>query len=156
MNKLIPFLIMLTACSPSKQNAEKNEKTLPHPLQGEWRNVTLRIEIDKKQGEPSSVLELDEFTWEEKLQIRPIRTYFRDDGTFNSEHFNLKDSLVLNPEGTWSATASEIAMITQRPFTDTTSCTYSLEGDVVTFGCWVDWDQDGEKDDWYLGTQKKY
>ncbi|MEQ8359419.1 MAG: hypothetical protein RH860_08025 [Cytophagales bacterium] len=90
------------------------------------------------------------------MKIRPIRTFFNEDGSFNSEHYNLLDSLVLNPEGTWSATEDEIVMITVRPFNDTTSCSYSVVDGIATFGCWVDWDEDGEKDDWYLGEQRKY
>lgn len=118
--------------------------------------MSLSVALDKKHGESSDIFEVDEINWEEKLKIRPIRTYFRTDGTFNSEHYNLKDSLIMNPSGTWTASDKEIFMITTSPFSDTTSCTYTIKGDVITFGCWVDWDEDGEKDDWYLGTQKKF
>ncbi len=125
-------------------------------LIGEWRNVSLRIEMDKNHGEPSSIFEVDDTTWEEKLQIRPIQTFFTEDGHFNSEHYNLQDSLILNPEGTWNATDNEITMITTTPFNDTTACSFNIVNDIVTFGCWVDWDEDGEKDDWYEGTQRKH
>lgn len=153
MKKVILLMLVLAGCSQAtKEKGEVKE----NPLIGEWRNLTIRVEMDKKQGEPTSVFEANEATWEEKVKIKPIRTYFREDSTFNSEHFNLKDSLVLNPEGTWTATEGEIEMTTLKPFSDTTSCTYSIEGDVITFGCWVDWDEDGEKDDWYVGTQKRY
>jgi len=152
MIKHVALSLLLISCSAK----QPDQKKLTADLAGEWRNVTLRVELDKKQGEPTSVFEVNEETWESTLQIRPIRTYFKPDGKFNSEHFNLTDSLVLNPEGTWSATTDEITMITLKPFNDTTSCTYRIEGNVVTFGCWVDWDEDGEKDDWYLGTQKRF
>ncbi|MEQ8423387.1 MAG: hypothetical protein RIA63_01665, partial [Cyclobacteriaceae bacterium] len=116
-NKALRYLLIvglfLVGCQPSKQNneiSEENSTEKSSPLIGEWRNLTLRVELDKKQGEPSSVFEVDENTWKETLQIHPIRTYFRSDGSFNSEHFNLNDSLVLNPEGTWTATADEIVI----------------------------------------------
>ncbi len=151
---LIVAVIILCQCQPATKS-EGSEEDL-NALIGEWRNTTLRVELDKKHGEPSDVFEVDEATWEETLKIRPIRTFFNEDGSFNSEHYNLQDSLVLNPEGTWSATEDEIVMITVRPFNDTTSCSYSVVDGIATFGCWVDWDEDGEKDDWYLGAQRKY
>lgn len=146
-------MCILLSCQPQNKKAE--ESTV-HPLLGEWRNVDLTVEVDKKDGDPSRIFKVDEHTWEDSLQIRPIRTYFRGDGTFNSEHFNLNDSLILNPSGTWSTTNNIMTMITTNPFSDTTACEYTINGDVVAFGCWVDWDQDGEKDDWYLGTQKRF
>jgi hypothetical protein len=157
MRRILYFLLMTVFWNCQSPKEKQDVKLdVSNPLLGEWRNLTLRVEIDKKQGDPSSIFEIDESTWESTLKIRPIRTYFKPDGQFNSEHFNLLDSLVLNPEGTWSATKDEITMITIKPFNDTTSCTYTVNDDVVTFGCWVDWDEDGEKDDWYVGTQKKY
>lgn len=156
MNKyILIILIAVVSCQNTKENSSSQEEQLA-TLVGEWTNLTLHVEMDKKNGEPSSVFDVNEKTWEEQLQIRPIRTYFRGDGTFNSEHFNLQDSLVLNPSGSWTASEGKITMITTKPFSDTTSCTYTIKGNVVTFGCWVDWDEDGEKDDWYLGTQKRY
>lgn len=154
MKKYLFVFIILFSCS--SKSGENRESYKFESLVGEWRNLTLKVELDKKQGRPSSIFEVNENTWEEQLQIRPIRTYFRNDGTFNSEHFNLQDSLVLNPSGSWTATDGEVTMMTTQPFSDTTTCTYTIKGNVVTFGCWVDWDEDGEKDDWYLGTQQKY
>ncbi|MFZ1805930.1 MAG: hypothetical protein WAU36_01845 [Cyclobacteriaceae bacterium] len=150
---LVSIIILFMGCQPPQR---KNQSEVVHPLAGEWRNLTLKVEMDKQHGEPTSIFDVNENTWEEQLQIRPIKTYFRNDGTFNSEHFNLQDSLVLNPKGTWTSTDKEITMITTDPFSDTTACSYTIKDNVVTFGCWVDWDEDGEKDDWYLGTQKKY
>ncbi|HNP07744.1 MAG TPA: hypothetical protein PKN99_08950 [Cyclobacteriaceae bacterium] len=154
MKKYLFVFIILFSCS--SKSGENRESYKFESLVSEWRNLTLKVELDKKQGRPSSIFEVNENTWEEQLQIRPIRTYFRNDGTFNSEHFNLQDSLVLNPSGSWTATDGEVTMMTTQPFSDTTTCTYTIKGNVVTFGCWVDWDEDGEKDDWYLGTQQKY
>lgn len=146
------LMICVSSCQTSKSENIADQNSLV----GEWRNMSLRVELDKKHGAPSSIFEVNESSWENELQIRPIQTSFNKDGTFNSAHYNLQDSLVLNPEGTWTATAEEVLMITTSPFSDTTSCTYTIKDGVVTFGCWVDWDEDGEKDDWYLGTQKKY
>lgn len=153
MKLFIGLVVMiLFGCQVSSKDKTNNES----PLHGEWRNISLSVELDKKHGEPSEVFKVDEMNWEDKLKIRPIRTYFRSDGTFNSEHYNLNDSLIMNPKGTWTATDKEVIMITTSPFYDTTTCTYAIKDDVVSFGCWVDWDEDGEKDDWYLGTQKKF
>jgi len=151
MKTLIMFLSFLFfGCQTPQKKAEE------HSLIGEWRNLTLQVELNKKNGEPTDTFSVDERTWELTLNIRPIRTYFRSDSTFNSEHFNLNDSLILNPEGIWFTNGDQITMITQQPFNDTTECSYSISSDVATFGCWVDWDEDGDKDDWYVGTQRKF
>jgi len=144
---------MMLSCQTQRK---KTVEDMVHPLVGEWRNVDLTVEMDKKNGDVSRIFKVDVSTWEDSLQIRPIRTYFRPNGTFNSEHFNLNDSLVLNPSGTWSTSDNMMTMITTKPFSDTTACEYTIDGEMVTFGCWVDWDQDGNKDDWYLGTQKRF
>lgn len=151
---ILMFVMGLTVCCQAPKKDRDSAKD--HPLVGEWRNLTLKVEINKKGDEPAGLFEVDESTWEETLKIRPIRTYFRNDSTFNSEHYDLQDSLVLNPEGIWIAADGEVTMTTTKPFSDTTTCTYTIVDGIVTFGCWVDWDEDGEKDDWYLGTQKKY
>lgn len=101
MKKVILLMLVLAGCT---QGTKDKDEVKQNPLIGEWRNLTIRVEMDKKHGEPTSIFEANEATWEEKVRIKPIRTYFREDNTFNSEHFNLKDSLVLNPEGTWTAT----------------------------------------------------
>ncbi|MGE0590492.1 MAG: hypothetical protein AB7O48_18070 [Cyclobacteriaceae bacterium] len=156
MNKLLIVVVFFGALISCKQQDKKVGDDTPHPLAGEWRNVDLTVEYDKKNGQTTRVFAVDENTWEDSLQIRPIRTYFKSDGTFNSEHFDLNDSLILDPSGTWLIENDMITMITTKPFSDTTACEYKINGDVVTFGCWVDWDQDGSKDDWYLGTQKRF
>ncbi len=148
----ILMLIWVAGC----QATTSDNTTTDNSLYGEWRNLTLKVELDKKHGEPTSIFEVNESTWESELQIRPFQTFFNKDRTFNSAHYNLQDSLVLNPHGTWTATTEKVLMITTAPFSDSTACIYSIKDDIVTFGCWVDWDEDGEKDDWYLGTQKKY
>lgn len=101
------MVFILVSCQTPKR-----ESIAESPLLGEWRNMSLSVALDKKHGESSDIFEVDEINWEEKLKIRPIRTYFRTDGTFNSEHYNLKDSLIMNPSGTWTASDKEIFMIT--------------------------------------------
>src|SRR4051812_6287727 len=90
---IIPFLI---SCEEEAvQNLELSEKLL-----GEWKSVSLKIKMNSVNNTDSSkIFAVDEKNWDSKMKMRPIHTIFKVNGTYNSEHFNLKDSLVFNPAG---------------------------------------------------------
>lgn len=145
-------ILILIACQSKQQNVSDSKA---HPLVGKWSNMSIRLEMNRKHGEPTSIYEVDSARWEEELKIRFIETSFNSDETFSSPHFNLRDSLILDQKGNWTADDNEIVMITTTPFADTTACKFVVIEGVAKFECWVDWDQDGEKDDLYKGQQRK-
>lgn len=101
------------------------------------------------------MFEVDRPQWEEKLKIKPIRSFFRADSTWNSAHYNLKDSLVYDPSGKWLIAQGKLTMLQLLPSVDTTIYNYNVRSDTATFEALVDWDMDGKKDDKYFGRQIK-
>lgn len=156
---IIIITALLSSCKPNTAKEEaKAPATLSEALVGQWRNLTIEVEQLTVNGSDSTRLfRADSSNWESTLGIRPIRTYFNQDGSFRSEHYNLADSLVLNPTGAWKFVNDDLLeMITTAPFQDTTFCRTLIMGDTVRFDCMVDWDGDGQKDDRYIGVQKRF
>src|SRR5688572_19611781 len=149
-----PFLFLaFFSCSENSTS----DMPLSQRLVGEWRNVSLRLDMQTyKNTEDSKVFEVSEEEWEAKMRIRPIRTFFRSDGTYNSEHIDLKDSLVYNPAGKWQVVGDTLVMTDTFPKVGA-SYKYQLviKGDLAEFSGVEDSDGDGKADDLYFGTQRR-
>jgi len=157
MNKAMIYLTtaFLIACNDS---VKTEETPLPEKQQltGEWNNLSIKVDINTKNNSDSNeVLEVDRPQWEEKLKIKPIRTFFRADSTWNSAHYNLKDSLVYNPSGKWWLENDKLVMLQDFPSNDTTWYSIIIQKDTASFESMLDWDMDGKKDDLYFGKQIK-
>lgn len=154
---LISFAtLFFLSCNDNKDTQEEKPLSASEQLTGEWNNIFLKVDIHSKNNSDSAeVLEVDRLQWEERLKIKPIRTFFRKDSTWNSAHYNLNDSLVYNPAGKWWLEGDRLVMLQQFPTPDTTNYTLSIKGDTATFECILDWDMDGKKDDKYFGKQIK-
>ena len=102
------------------------------------------------------VIEANETNWNTVLKSQPVRTFFKADGTYNSEHRNMKDSIFYNPAGYWNISGDSLFMRDTFPKKGI-SYTYWLhiDGRTATFRGSEDFDQDGKRDDDYFGTQKK-
>lgn len=151
---LFVFVILL-ACNEAQDNKAAKESN-SQQLIGEWNNLSIKIDIrSKNDSDSNEVFEVNRPEWEERLKIKPIRTFFREDSTWNSAHYNLKDSLVYNPTGKWWIENDKLTMLQQFPSPDTTIYLLKLEKDTASFEALLDWDMDGKKDDTYFGKQLK-
>lgn len=152
------YLILATtvfaiSCNNSK---EKKTDTVNSQLIGEWNNISIKIDVQSKNNTDSAELfEVNRPEWETKLKIKPIRSFFRADSSWNSAHYNLSDSLVYNPSGKWWIADGKLIMQQTFPSADTTVYSLSITKDTATFEALVDWDMDGKKDDKYFGRQIK-
>ena len=117
------FILLLTLLScNSDDNNEPGKVSEREKLIGEWNNLSMKIDINSKNNtDTNDVFEVDRPHWEEKLRIKPIRTFLRTDSTWNSAHYNLKDSLVYNPSGKWWIENNKIVMLQDFPSPDTTT-----------------------------------
>jgi hypothetical protein len=156
MKYLFGFIIVLFLLSCSDQ--EHHKKVFPEQLTGQWRNVYLRIELNSyKNSDSNHVLEVTEKNWERQMGIRPVRTYYWSDGTYNSEHLNLDDSVFYNPAGHWKLVGDSLYMNDTFPSRDARyAYRVVLNGDIAEFTGMEDCDNDGKKDDLYYGTQRKF
>jgi hypothetical protein len=157
MKRIFIFLIAFSFFSCGENdNAGVQTTALDKQLTGEWNNLSIHVEIQSKNNTDSNeIFAVDRPQWEERLKIKPIRTFFRADSTWNSAHYNLNDSLVYNPSGRWWLEGNRLVMMQQLPSPDTTSYSLVIQNDTASFECVLDWDMDGKKDDRYSGKQQK-
>jgi hypothetical protein len=152
---IIVAALFIMGCNDNTKTKEQ-EQSKASELIGEWSNTYLRIDIaSKRNGDVDEVLEVDRAHWEEKLKIKPIRTFFRADSTWNSAYYNLNDSLLNNSTGKWWIESDTLVFAQEFPNYDTTKYAFTIKGDTASFQAMLDWDGDGQKDDKYLGTQIK-
>ncbi|MCG8385118.1 MAG: hypothetical protein MJA30_06225 [Cytophagales bacterium] len=140
-----------TACNPQKAgesaiNSQEEEVKTPS-LHGGWTNISMTVEI---KTEPDTVIEVPVGKWEEILGIKPILTTFKTDSSFISEYRNLGDSLFMTSTGVWWVANDTVYMEEQGVLN---AYHFKIHHDTVTFTGYIDWDQDGEPDDLYYGSQ---
>lgn len=141
----ITAVFLFTACKEDKQVAD---------LTGDWDNFYIKVEtVTMNNTDSSSVLEVGGTDWQTKLKMNRIRTSFRADSTWNSAHYNLKDSIVYNPTGKWWVVGDSLYFQQLTPSTELNAYKFSIRSDTVTFDAMYDWDGDGKKDDHYFGRQ---
>lgn len=134
----------------------QNSPSLRQQLIGQWRNLGLRVDVKTANNTDKDVIwESNESNWEEKQKIKPIHTYFNNDNTFFSEYYDLKDSLIYRPTGKWTLLGNKLTFFYEKPKMDTLFFTIQIKNDIATFDGYLDWDDDGKKDDHYIGTQRK-
>jgi hypothetical protein len=125
-------------------------------LVGEWRNVYVKIKVNSLKTGKINTIEADSSNWETRLGIKPIRTHFKNDGTYYSEYRNLKDSIVRMPAGTWFIKGDSLTMLQLKPDKSTLKVKVSIINNHATFSGMIDFDGDGMANDDYYGVQKKY
>lgn len=152
MKKLIIALalgIFLFACESKKTDLKKE-------LPGEWRNTYLHVTMNTfNNGDSSKVTTCDSSNWEQMLHIKPIRTFFNEDGTYRSEYYNLNDSLFLTSKGTWRVSGDTLTMSSTEPSPESYKLKTTITSGVATFEGMLDFDSDGKADDHYIGKQRR-
>jgi hypothetical protein len=150
---LVLSLLVFLSCNSSD---DSKKGSVAEQLTGEWNNLSIKVEINSKNNsDTNEVFQVDRSQWEEKLKIKPIRTFFRADSTWNSAHYNLQDTLIYDPSGKWWIEGDKLVMLQAIPSPDTTTYSFILKNDTASFECLLDWDMDGKKDDKYFGKQIK-
>lgn len=122
-------------------------------LLGTWQNVSLKIKVNSKKA--PQVIEVDEMNWEDKMNIKPVKTIFFEDHTYRSEYYNLNDSIIRLVEGTWEILGDSLFLDQNKPEWKSYTYKVSINSDMATFEGVLDWDGDGEDDDTYIGVQKR-
>lgn len=156
---LLSLLVAIAACESTKKEEEDTKAKVDETAEslrealigGEWRNLSMQVTIHG--DEKDSVISVPEGEWENILQIKPITTVFHDDGTYTSEYRTLEDSVFMTSQGTWMLTSDTLFMVERGTGNGYKT---SITGDIARFEGYLDWDEDGEADDHYIGKQKKY
>ncbi|MBL6449010.1 hypothetical protein JMN32_22050 [Fulvivirga sp. 29W222] len=160
--KNIITLVLVSAfifsCGNSEKEADEHShkrkakaaSTLKEDIIGEWRNIAMRVIIRGESAD--SVVNVPAGKWEEVLKIQPITTVFNNDGSFSSEYRDLDDAIIMTSTGMWAVNGDTLEMTQEG---STTRYTTKVEGGIVEFEGSLDWDEDGEADDYYWGKQEK-
>lgn len=129
---------------------------LRNKLVGEWRNVSINVTINTvNNSDSSAVFAADESNWEQKLRMKPIRTFYKEDGAYISEYRDLNDSLFHKASGTWSVRGDSLILNQTQPNAKTYLSQVFIKDNLAEFTIRLDWDQDGKKDDMDFGVQRK-
>ena len=147
-------LLTFVSCGPKEK--EKSD-ALRKDMVGEWRNVYLKVTTNALGSLDSvHVTECDTTNWEKMLGIKPIRTFFLPDGTYRSEYYNLKDSLIMTNTGVWKISNDTLTMEQLQPKAAAYKIKTTIVNGLAEFDGVIDFDGDGQTDDHYLGKQRKY
>lgn len=149
------FSFMFFSCYYARQTS--NGQQASSSIIGEWRNTYLKVIMHSyKNSDTIRIVEANENNWEEVLKSKTIRTFFRSDGTYNSEYRNLKDSIFYSPAGKWSVSGDSLFMTDTFPSREVMyKLKFEIKGNMAEFWSTLDFDQDGKEDDDYYGIQKK-
>lgn len=126
---------------------------LEQEIVGEWTNISMKVWVNTfNNSDTSFIVDINEETWDMKMNIKPIVTIIHEDGTYISEFRNSFDSLIYRPEGTWMIDGDTLIM-------EDHQAVYKyqifIDGDMAEFKNMIDWDNDGNVDDEYSGIQRK-
>jgi hypothetical protein len=141
--------IAMIGCAP------KDSKTLQSMIPGEWRNVYIKVILNNGGPDEKQLVESDSAHWEERVHIKPIRTFFASNGTYRSDYYTIRDSLFRTVTGKWRFSNDTLLMDQLTPAMSSYKLKANLTDGLGVFEGMLDFDQDGNKDDYYLGKQRK-
>jgi len=152
MHRLL-LLFLLASCA----TATLRDRNKTRALHGEWRNTYLKITMESyKNGDTSKIVEATEENWEKLFKAQPVRTFFNPDGSYHSEHRDLKDSIFYDPAGKWEVRGDSIYMRDTFPKKGVNyTYWFAVKGATAQFRGVEDFDGDGKADDLYEGVQRK-
>jgi valyl-tRNA synthetase len=147
LEKLLVMLVLFAwGCKP-----EEPVQLIPdysQQLTGTWEMIELSVKVNQDSVLNFAVREND---WKNLLQVKPAQTTFLRDNTFRREFKSLGDDLIDQEEGSYSLEKDTLYMYSF----DTTIYKIHLSKGQMLWSGFVDWDDDGEKDDFYVGRQRK-
>lgn len=147
--------VTLIGCNQSKNEKETVTDKQPQTISsddliGSWKNISMKVTM--KLEDRDSILNVPKGKWQEILKIKPIVTQFKKNGTYISTYRSLDGQIFMTTNGSWELNGNKLKMVSeQKKYT----YTVSIKEDVATFKGKVDWDEDGQVDDIYIGKQRK-
>jgi hypothetical protein len=152
----LPGLAFFLYCCTPQENPEN--KALEKQLYGEWFSVSLKLVMNTYNNtKAKKEFEVKEGEWEQKMKMRSISTFYKEDGTYSSAHFNLHDSLFYMPAGRWKIVGDTIFMHDTFPELGLTyRYKVAINKDTAEFTGIEDCDGDGKYDDNYSGVQHRF
>lgn len=148
----VALLLVLWACNSDVENRE-----LAQQLNGSWINTSLSIEMNTyRNGTALKKFSVKEGEWEKQMGVKPVLTIYHQNGTFATEHRNLRDSVFLRQAGKWTILGDSLFMRDTLP-EESGWYRYRIlfTGNRFKITGLEDSDNDGKNDDRYEGEMVK-
>lgn len=173
MKKVIYILtlsVLVVSCKPTTNQQKQTPSNTPtqsstpppsgttlksEQFFGEWRNISMKITTAYKTAN-SAVEDYKEENWEKDLKIKPIRTYYKPDGTYLSEYRGLDNVVFSTTSGSWQIKQDSVYLNQTQP--EVRNAAYHVkfhDENTATFTAMLDWTDNGKKDDLYVGKQQR-
>lgn len=144
---LIVLVVFFMSCQPEDQNVQK-APDYSQQLNGTWEMIELSVKVNQDSIVNFAVREND---WTSLLQVKPAQTTFFRDNTFKREFNSLSDDLIDLEEGSYYLQKDTLYLYSL----DTAIYKIHLSKGQMLWSGFVDWDDDGVRDDFYVGRQRK-
>lgn len=138
--------LILISCSPKKENSLQESELI-----GKWTNLSLLVTMKRLEKE-DSILHASEGEWEDVLEIKPIISEFKEDGTFKAQYSNLNEEIIKEDQGTWFIRNDSLIIEIDGKHT---AYHFTIKNDRVFYKAILDWDGEGQNNDFYDGVQIK-
>lgn len=153
---LFAISVLLLAAPQSKNGSTTATPPTRNTLVGTWCNLMIDVDYNADQkGDTVPNLTADTTNWEKVLDMKPIETAFRADSSWESIYRNLKDSVIMRSKGKWWVHRDTLVMTSERNAKTLYVFAYHIADDIAYFKGMIDFDEDGQSDDLYIGTQRR-
>ena len=166
-NTLYIFLMLIisTACSTGQNKTAENVNSSDNEsvnfgdaqengIIGKWINSTIDVDLETYNNSDTSFhVAINEDNWEIKMNIKPVETFLREDGTFQNNYLDTLGNIFHSNSGIWYLDGDSLFLEDEND--EIYSFRVIVKGDVMEMHTVVDYDDDGKKDDQYFGTYKK-
>lgn len=142
----LPLVMLLLIFSCRANNSKRGL------ILGQWYNESIKVELDALNGDVDSVFNVPKGQWEAILKIKPILTTYTQNGKYSSEYVELNGEPLQTSNGEWEVKGDSL-YLTERG--QTTAYFFDWQEGKASFSGYLDWDNDGLKDDLYYGVQIK-
>lgn len=160
------LIVFNTACSSGqnkRQNSESAVKEQPdhnygdvieNEIVGKWKNGTVDVDLSTYNNTDTSFhISVNESNWKIVMNINPIITSIREDGSFVTEYRDTLNNVFHTNRGIWYIDGDSLFLEDEKgklfPYK------ILLKGNEMEMETMVDYDEDGKKDDFYIGSYKR-
>lgn len=136
----------MVSCSTQKEKPLREKDLI-----GKWTNLSLLVTMKRLERE-DSILQAKEGEWEQVLKMKPILSEFKEDGTFTAQYSNLKEEIIKEEKGKWFVRNDSLVIKING---NETAYHFTVNNDRVMYKAKLDWDGEGQANDFYDGVQMK-
>ncbi len=161
--QIILFLLLSAACSTGQNKSQQGEGSADEvnfgdvqeqAIIGKWINSTIEVDLRTYNNSDTSFrVSINEDNWKLKMNIKPVETTLRENGTFLNNYLDTLGIVFHSNSGIWYLDGDSLFL--EEESGEVYSFEVIVNGDVMEMHTIVDYDEDGEKDDNYFGTYKR-